>query len=66
MQDRLGVAVGLGAAEEDQVAGRLEGERAVEIRRHRPVERVAGVLPVDHRRHPLHRLHAPRSRVTTP
>src|SRR5688572_31955583 len=46
MQDRFGVAVRLGAALEDQIAGRLECN-AVEARRHRAVERVAGILPVD-------------------
>src|SRR5262249_47184267 len=44
MQDRLGVAARLCATEEDQVAGRLEGDRLVEARRHRPVERIALVL----------------------
>ena len=36
VQDELGVAVRLLAALEHQVAGRLEGDAAVEVRRHRP------------------------------
>src|SRR6185312_1962478 len=49
VQDRLGVAGGLGAALEDEVAGSLEGDGIVEIRRHRPVMRIARVLAVDDR-----------------
>ena len=55
MQDRLGVAVGLGAALEDQVAGGLEGDR-LEVGRHWPVEGIAGVLAVHDGGHALHGL----------
>ena len=51
MQDRLGVAVRLLAALEDQVACGLEGDRGVEVRCHRLVHRVARVLPVHHGGH---------------
>ena len=53
MQHRLGVAVGLLGAFEDQLQGSLEGHAVVEVRRHRAVQRVALVLTIDHRRHAL-------------
>src|SRR4051812_9135442 len=55
-QNVFRVAVRLFAALEDEVAGGLEGD-TVEIRRHRAVQRIAGVLLVDHHRHALERLH---------
>src|SRR5882757_623099 len=55
-EDVFGVAVRLRTALEDEVARRLEGD-AVERRRHRLVEVVAGVLLVDDDGHPLQRFH---------
>src|SRR5260370_7643251 len=52
-QDEFGIAVRLLASLEDQVAGRLEGD-AVEAGRHRPVERIALVLPIPPPPPPLH------------
>ena len=46
----------LGAALQHQITRGLEGDRILEIRGHRPIKRVALVLPVDDRRHALHRL----------
>src|ERR1700728_3865563 len=51
-QDELGIAVRLLASLEDEIAGRLESD-AIETGRHRPVQRVALVLAVDHDRHAL-------------
>src|SRR5262245_57514905 len=51
VQDRLGVAAGLGAALEDEVAGGLEGSGAVETRPHGAVMRIAGILAIHHGRH---------------
>src|SRR5690606_17171791 len=53
VQDRLGVSRRLLRALEHQVAGGLE-RNAVAAGGHRSIERVAGVLPVDHRGHALH------------
>src|SRR5690606_26898136 len=55
--DRLGVATRLGTTLEHQLASGLEGDVAVEVRRHVAVRRVIGVLLVDHGGHALHRLH---------
>src|SRR5262249_17604868 len=38
VQDRLGVAVGLLATLENEIARRLKRHRVVEVRRHRPVQ----------------------------
>lgn len=57
MQNRFSVAIGLFPPFEHKVASRLKGDGLVEIRRHRTIERIAGVLPVHHRRHALHRFH---------
>ena len=57
LEDQFGIAVRLGAALEDELAGGLEGDAGVEIRGHRLVERVVRVLVVDDRRHPAHRFH---------
>ncbi len=53
MQHRLGVAVGLPGAFDHQFQGGLEGDVVVEVRCHRAVERVAGVLAVHHGGHAL-------------
>jgi hypothetical protein len=47
VQDRLGVAVGLGCALEYEVAGCLERGAGVEVRGHGVVGGVGGVLLVD-------------------
>ena len=52
VQDRLGVATGLGGPGKDEILGGLEGDAAVGIRRHRPVRGIVGVLLVDHGGHP--------------
>ena len=57
VQDRLGVAVGLLDAAEDQVAGRLKRDTAIEVRRHVAIFRITGILLIDHCRHALHGLH---------
>src|SRR5690606_15467195 len=57
VEQRLGIAVRLARAFEDEGTGRLEGERSLEIGRHRAIGRVSGVLPVDHHGEPLQRLH---------
>src|SRR5690606_18437085 len=56
VQHRLGVTVGLLGAFEDQLQRRLEGDVVVEVRRHRAVGGVAGVLAVHHHGHALHAL----------
>src|SRR5215470_7447239 len=56
VQDPLGIAVGLRASLEDQIAGGREG-RAAERSRHRAIVRITNVLPVDHLGHPLERCH---------
>src|SRR5690606_27416314 len=53
-QNRLGVAVGLLGPFKDEFQRRLEGNAVIEVRRHRAVGRVAGVLAVDHFSHALH------------
>src|SRR5690606_2824197 len=57
MQDRFGVAVRLHATLEDEVAGRLKGDRILERRCHRAIVRIPCVLAVDNFGHALHRLH---------
>src|SRR5208283_2147381 len=52
----LRVAIWLRAPLEDQIRRRLKSE-AIEARRHRPVERIASILPVDDGCHPLQRFH---------
>ncbi len=39
-----------------QIERCLEGDRTVEIHRHRRIERISGILPIHHFRHPLHRV----------
>src|SRR5690554_494424 len=56
VQDRLGVAVGLLGAFEDQFQRGLEGNAVIEVRCHRAVGRVTGVLPINHLGHALHAL----------
>lgn len=56
MQNRLGIAVWLFIAAENEIARRLERHRIIVIRRHRTIVRIAGVLFVDDFRHPLERL----------
>src|SRR5690606_35547714 len=53
VQYRLGVAVGLLGAFEDQFQRGLEGHAVVEVRRHRAVQRITFVLAVDYRCHAL-------------
>ena len=53
MQQRLGVAARLLQALEHQVQRRLVGRRGVEVAGHLLVQRVAGVLRVDHGGHAL-------------
>src|SRR5437879_7555327 len=56
MQDEFGVAVGLLASPEDEVAGGREGN-AAKVRGHRLVMGIACILPVHHGSHPLERCH---------
>ncbi|HEX9042796.1 MAG TPA: hypothetical protein VF838_17570 [Trebonia sp.] len=56
MQDRLGVAVGLGRALEDEVGRGGEGDARREVGSHRPVGGVTLVLLVDHGGEPLEAL----------
>ena len=53
MQDRLGVAAGLFGALQDQLLGSQERDAVVEVRSHRPVRGVSGILLVHQRSHPL-------------
>src|SRR3546814_14265701 len=46
-EQELGIAIGLFAALEHQIAGGVEGS-PVKAGRHRLIERIARVLPVDH------------------
>src|SRR5690606_40420941 len=55
-QHVLGIAVRLVTAAEHEIERRLESDARVEIRGHRPVGRIALVLPVDDLRHAAHRL----------
>src|SRR5690606_31012608 len=57
VQHRLGIAARLLAALEDEIERGEEGDGVVEVGRHRPIERIAGILAVDYCRHALHRLH---------
>ena len=56
MKNPLGVAIWLRAALKDEIRRRLKG-MAVETGRHRPVERIIGILLIDDCRHPLERVH---------
>src|SRR5690606_10551453 len=56
MQQRLSVAGRLLAALEHQITGGAEGMGLLEVRCHRAVGRIAGILPVDHLSHALQRL----------
>src|SRR5690606_10342558 len=47
VEQRLGIAVRLVAAFEDQVAGGLEGDRRIVIDGHGAIVRIAGILLVD-------------------
>src|SRR5258707_5953300 len=53
VQHPLGVAVGLLAALEHQLAGGLKGQAAAELGGHRPIARLPGILLVHHARHAL-------------
>ena len=53
VQQRFGVAAGLGLALEHQVACRLVGLGGVKVAGHGLVQRIAGVLLIDHRGHAL-------------
>src|SRR5262249_10844759 len=53
MQDWLGVTIRLLGSEQDQVLRGQERDAVVEVGRHGPVRRVAGVLLVDNRSHPF-------------
>src|SRR5258708_19621907 len=55
VQHPLGVAVGLLAALEHQLAGGLKGQAAAELGGHRPIARLPGILLVHHAPHPLQR-----------
>ena len=57
MQNRLGITGRLLAAFKHQITGCLESNGVVKVSRHRPVGRITGILPVDHRGHLLHGLH---------
>ena len=57
MEHRFGIAGRLFTAAEDEIAGSLERDRTVEIRRHRCVGGVALILPVDDSGHFLHHRH---------
>ena len=48
MKDRFGVAVGLLASLEDEIAGGLKADAGLEIGRHIAVIRIARILAVDH------------------
>ncbi len=52
VQDELRITVRLRTPIEDQVARGLE-RNAIEPRRHRLVQRIIGILPIHHQRHPL-------------
>src|ERR1700733_2117322 len=58
MQDELRIAIRLRASLEHQITRRLK-RRTVEARRHRPIMRIVGILPVHHRGHSLQGLHYP-------
>src|SRR6478735_4310762 len=51
VQDEFGVAVGLIASLEDQIAGCCECDVSGQVGRHGPVAAVAGVLLIDDLRH---------------
>ena len=57
MQNRLGVAAGLGAALEHQLYRCLEGDGVVEVLGHGHVQRIVGVLTIDHFGHALQGFH---------
>src|SRR5690606_436470 len=69
MQHRLGIAVGLFATFEYQIAGGLKRDVGVEIRRHISVQRIACILTIDHGGHALqcfHHLLARANAMTQP
>lgn len=46
MQDALGVAVRLLESLKDQIARGLERNAGIQIRRHRPIQRISGILRI--------------------
>lgn len=57
MEERLGIAAGLYAAFEDEVAGGFEGGGVVILRRHGAVVWVDLILAIHHLGHALHGVH---------
>src|SRR4029453_2879651 len=56
MKDPFRIAIWLAAAMKNQLGRRLKSV-TFKSRRNRPVERIAGILPVHNRRHALERFH---------
>jgi hypothetical protein len=57
MKQRFRIAVGPRASFENEIAGRLKGRRSFEVRRHRPVVRIAGILFINYDRHLPYDIH---------